>query len=504
MNYPIIKRESIIIFLKEKHLHYFGKNFLILTTTPYIRHKDIIELYLYISGNKKFAWTDESGQIIQADSFITNLKNILFEGVSWFFILRKIKRYLGGIQSFPSSIKNPSKVFFFRTDHAFNIKSGGSVGHLSGVINGLRHAGIRTYVFSSDKLAEVAEKNDFTVISPDFSKIKSIPQLSELSYNILLIEKLKEKIVMEKPDFIYQRYSLANFTGVYLASMSKIPFVLEYNGSEVWIAKNWGKGLLHETICMEIENINLKLAALIVVVSRVMQEELINRGIESNKIFINPNGVDLEKYSPYINGNEVIHQYNLFGKTVFGFIGTFGPWHGAENIVRAYDEMLKANHQMKKETALLMVGDGVMMPEIKKLITEYDLENEVILTGLVPQSEGPKYLAACDILINATVPNPDGTPFFGSPTKLFEYMAMGKAIISSDMDQMSELLQHDHTAFMVKPGSIEELHDAMKTLISNTNLREKLGINARNQAVAEHSWDKHVEKILQKLEDATN
>ncbi len=56
------------------------------------------------------------------------------------------------------------------------------------------------------------------------------------------------------------------------------------------------------------------------------------------------------------------------------------------------------------------------------------------------QSEAPTYLAISDIVVSPTVPNPDGSPFFGSPTKLFEYMAMGKPIVASDLDQIGEVL----------------------------------------------------------------
>ena len=148
-----------------------------------------------------------------------------------------------------------------------------------------------------------------------------------------------------------------------------------------------------------------------------------------------------------------------------------------------------------------MVGDGVTMPQVKNEIEFFRIADNVIFTGMVPQEEGPKYLAACDILVSPHVPNSDGTPFFGSPTKLFEYMAMGKGIVASDLDQIGEVLQHDHTARLVKPGDAESLMHGLKSLIDNPETRKRLGEAARREVVAKYTWKEHTRKIIEKLKE---
>jgi glycosyltransferase involved in cell wall biosynthesis len=123
------------------------------------------------------------------------------------------------------------------------------------------------------------------------------------------------------------------------------------------------------------------------------------------------------------------------------------------------------------------------------------------LTGLVPQADGPTYLAACDILASPHVPNPDGSPFFGSPTKLFEYMAMGKGIVASCLEQIGEILQHDQTAWLVKPGDVEALQHGLQQLIEDQTLRLHLGQAARAEVVQKYSWQQHTRRIIEKLKE---
>jgi glycosyltransferase involved in cell wall biosynthesis len=114
----------------------------------------------------------------------------------------------------------------------------------------------------------------------------------------------------------------------------------------------------------------------------------------------------------------------------------------------------------------------------------------------VPQEEAADYLAACDLLVSPHVPNPDGSRFFGSPTKLFEYMAMGKGIVASRLEQIGEVLQDGESALLVPPGDAASLATAIGRLFRDPALSARLGAAAREAAVERHTWDKNARDIL--------
>jgi glycosyltransferase involved in cell wall biosynthesis len=163
--------------------------------------------------------------------------------------------------------------------------------------------------------------------------------------------------------------------------------------------------------------------------------------------------------------------------------------------------LLQRYPEYRRLVTLFMIGDGMTMPLVKRNIDKYAIKENCVLTGLIPQEEGPMYLAASDVLVASHKPNPDGTPFFGSPTKLFEYMAMGKGIVASNLNQIGEVLKHDQTAWLVKPGDVEALIEGMKVLIDDTEKRKRLGRAARNEVVAKYTWKEHTRKIIEKLKE---
>jgi glycosyltransferase involved in cell wall biosynthesis len=149
---------------------------------------------------------------------------------------------------------------------------------------------------------------------------------------------------------------------------------------------------------------------------------------------------------------------------------------------------------------LLMIGSGPGLAASTRIISDAGLDAHAHFTGLVAQEDAARYLAACDILASPHVPNPDGSPFFGSPTKLFEYMAMGKAIVASNLDQIGEVLRHGETAWMVPPGDADALSRGLARLVDDRNLRISLGEAARRDVLAHHTWRAHVRKILDALD----
>ena len=78
-------------------------------------------------------------------------------------------------------------------------------------------------------------------------------------------------------------------------------------------------------------------------------------------------------------------------------------------------------------------------------------------------------------------------------------MAMGKAIVASDLDQMGRILHDNKTALLSIPGNVESLSNAIVRLAVDSDLRSMLGANAREEVVKKYTWDRHVQIILDKL-----
>ncbi|RIK38587.1 MAG: glycosyltransferase WbuB [Chloroflexi bacterium] len=392
---------------------------------------------------------------------------------------------------------------YLRTDLVFGLQSGGSVGHTAGVLNHLDHFGGRPLFLTTDCIPTVRSDIETFQIWPN-RRFREFPDLQSLAFNEKFFTQARQKLQAIPVSFLYQRYSLNNYAGYKLARALRTPFVLEFNGPEVWVKRNWSTPLVHEALAEQIELTNLRGAHVVVVVSQVLKEDLVARGIDQDKILVNPNGVNPEQYSPTIDGDPVRARYGLEGKTIIGFIGTFGPWHGAEVLAEAFGRLLQERPAYREQVRLLMIGDGVRMPQVKDRLARYAVTDYALLTGLIPQTEGPAHLAACDILASPHVPNPDGTPFFGSPTKLFEYMAMGKGIVASDLEQIGQVLAHGRTAWLVQPGDTAALMAGLRQLVEDAALRQRLGEHARAEVVEKYTWRAHTERIIEALKARVN
>jgi glycosyltransferase involved in cell wall biosynthesis len=418
--------------------------------------------------------------------------------------LRRVRQELGELAVFVKRRTRPlfspgHRTVYLRTDAVTAPLAGGAVGHIAGVLNNLAQAVGDPVFITTGPVPAVAPQIETHVIHtpPEFLHF---PEKAMLRFNQALKGPLREVLDGESLSMIYQRSSCHNYSGLALASKHGVPFVLEYNGPAVWVSRNWGTRLKHEAYAEEIETLNLQGADLIVVVSDALREGLLARGIEGDKILVNPNGVDPQVYSPQVDGSAVRRRCGLGDDTVVGFIGTFGPWHGAEVLAEAFGILLRTRPQLRSGTRLLMIGDGHKMTEVRDNLSRYDVTAECILTGMVPQAEGPSHLAACDVLVCPTVPNPDGSPFFGSPTKLFEYMAMGKGVVASQIGQIADVLEHERTAWLVPPRDADALAEGIAALIDEPDLRERLGRAARDEVVLKYTWKQHTQRIIDALQ----
>lgn len=400
-------------------------------------------------------------------------------------------------------------------------KAGGAIAHITGIMNAFIRSG-KNVLFPSSWLPDSLNKAvDYQYINPisDWG-FPAEANLYRLQFKLFLC--VKRKIKDRKINFIYSRLTLGSFADVLLSRALKVPLVVEFNGSEAWIAQNWGRGLRLQRLAELSEKVTLRHADLIVTVSQPLFAELTDRGIDPAKIIYQPNGVDTSLFDPDRYAKSEIEAYRSGlgipkDALVFGFIGTFGRWHGTNVLAASISDILQSHGSWIEEQKVrfLIAGDGDMWPSFVEQISSLDSKHLVHMPGFFPQEEGPLMMACCDVLIAPHIANSDGTPFFGSPIKIFEYLASGRPIIASDLDQIGEVLSEEmlitdsmdslneaetHTqlmtpAMLTHPGSTTDLSKAILSAGNDSKWRKSAGLVARELAVKKYSWDQNVKQI---------
>lgn len=410
-----------------------------------------------------------------------------------------------------------SLLVYLKTNLSFGTKAGGSFGHISGVCNQFSSRMPVKYLSAEEPMMIDAEVTKHRL---DIGAVNySFPfEANPLKVNCELIRSAEKVIADNKPNCIYSRLTLYNFTSAFLSNKYRIPLIVEYNGSEVWVQANWSSGLKYQRIALKIEDYVLKSADLVVTVSDVNRDDLLGRGISSEKIVNYPNCIDPTYYNPnrfsLPQKESTRKDLGFSGEDlVFTFIGTFGMWHGveflAESIVRLVDH--HSDFLDRKNVKFLIIGDGLLGDRVRDMLCCKPYERYVTFTGLVPQTEAPRYLAASDAFVSPHI-RQEGK-FIGSPTKLFEYMAFAKPIIASNLDQVGEIFEakldagklpsdlpfvSDESAIIFEPNSHSQFIASILFLAENYQKLGALGENAHALVMKKYTWSKHVDKIVEK------
>jgi glycosyltransferase involved in cell wall biosynthesis len=372
--------------------------------------------------------------------------------------------------------------------------SGGAISHIRGFLNGLKVSGGSCRVFSGTPLAQDAFETE--IVAPG-RRPYFFWEAAMLGYNSVFTRGVQRYLASSAPAAFYQRHCRFAIAGALLSSRSRVPLILEYNGPEGWIADHWDPTPFRSWVRL-CEEVTLRSAARIIVVSEVLRLELLDRGIPADRIRLNPNAVDPGYFSPGPGREQGRRELGVKPDEVLvGFAGSFSLWHGIEVLEQTIVRLL--GNQAPTRLRFVLMGNGLLHGAMRSALAAYEKTGDVIFTGSVPSNKVVEYLDASDILVSPHIPMPDGSRFFGSPTKIFEYMAMGKGIVASRLEQIAEVLEHDRTAWLVTPGDVNELSEAILRLAMDPAKRKELGEAARHAAIERHSWVRNVSWALSDL-----
>lgn len=339
----------------------------------------------------------------------------------------------------------------------------------------------------------LAKENDVFLAAPKLtrqdllSRIKFHP-IQKYSYlkglNFFFKLRHLRKIIKEiKPDILYGFDCNSIFALGIIAKQLKIPTVLEMHGEGHGISN---PNIFWRIILNSLEKKLIKHINGIVTVSSQVRDYYMNlRGNPNLLSQVICDGVDINLFNPSVPLAPEMQKLKAIGKTIIGYSGNFKSYQGV-------DFLLRAALESPDDFIYTLVGKGE--GGIKEKIARYGLQNKVFLLGRKPYEEMPSYIKGMDI---AVAPRPSNSiTEHALPLKLFEYMAMGKAVVATDVGGARDVIKDGETGILISADNIpQNLLKGFILLKENLDLKKKIETNALNLVRNNFTWEKQNAKL---------
>jgi glycosyltransferase involved in cell wall biosynthesis len=312
-------------------------------------------------------------------------------------------------------------------------------------------------------------------------------ELLALAYNVPGFFMLAAAVLRRRPDLIYERYALFTLCGRWVARLFGVPFVLEVN-APLSLELGQHGGLAFPRLARWLETGLLSSSTRTVVVSQAMADVFVAQGVPAERMVVMHNGVDGAHFNPHIDASTVRARYGLADACVVGFVGWMRPWHGVERLIDAVATLLPTCPDLR----LLLVGGGPALPGLREQVARLGIEQAVVFTGPLPAQEVPAHIAAMDVAVQ-----PDVTGY-ASPIKLFEYLAVGRAVVAPARPHILEVVRAGATALTFAPGDGAALAAALERLYRDPTLRARLG--AAGAALIDqrgYRWRSNAQRVVE-------
>ncbi|APX33080.1 hypothetical protein BH708_10560 [Brachybacterium sp. P6-10-X1] len=416
-----------------------------------------------------------------------------------------VSNYQLGRTGFPFPTMRPEPAYQAQRDHVFYLlhnslphNSAGYATRTHGLLSELNRIGWNVdgvtrlgYPYDMPGMAEIPDVPLHDVVgNVDYRRLLTGRQIEKKNPLFFYTERYSKALLelakQERPAIIHAASNHWNgLTAVKTARRLGIPSIYEVRG--LWEVTRgsrnpeWAQSNMFQYIA-RMEADAAKGATRVFAITEALRDEMISRGVDGDKIQIVPNGVDTSRFTPTPKDDELASQLGVAGKTVIGYVGSVLDYEGIELMLEAAEVM----NRTRADFHVLIVGDGAELERFQKHVEEHELEHVVTFTGRVPHEDVERYYSLIDITPFPRLPLP--VCEMVSPLKPFEAMAMGKAVVSSDVAALKEIVTPGVNGYLHEKGSAESLIEQLTRLLDDPEHTRQIGAQARDWVVENRDW----------------
>jgi glycosyltransferase involved in cell wall biosynthesis len=204
-------------------------------------------------------------------------------------------------------------------------------------------------------------------------------------------------------------------------------------------------------------------------------------GVPQEKIEVIPTGIDLNKFNSNIDGNQLRNEFAISkDETMILFVGLLKPRKGVDRIIK----VMKKLTEKKLNVKMVIVGDGPYRDKYEKMALSYSLKEDTVFTGY--RKDIPQLMSACDIFFLPSIGE-------GLPGVIMEASASCKPTVASNIPCIPDIVEHGKTGFLAEPNNINSFVEYLEILITDEQVREKMGKNARIH-IKKFDWKKIIRR----------
>lgn len=344
---------------------------------------------------------------------------------------------------------------------------------------------------AQDKTKEVY--NVYEIGKVRFAGSSSLTRvLNELYFGLatpLAIQRLSRQ---NRPDVIHFDAPVPAFFTLLLTPENRSPPCVFWHGGPVpgfvpgekaqVFPEEWHESRLITRASLTLQSYVLNRVSKVIVLSNVLKETLVEYfNLEPSELEVIPPGVDSSLFRPNIDCSQLEEKYGLAEDAqVVMCVARIAPYKNQLALVEAMPRVIE-KHPNAKFMFVGPVSSSRYYSQIQGLVHSYSLDKHVIFTGSVVNAELPKYHALADIFVLPSTAE-------GLPGVLIEAMSCGKAAVASSIPQNREVAKRGDELMFVDPFNTEAIAEAINNLLSNPELRKRLGQDARRTVLQYFDW----------------